>query len=79
KMEANTTHVQDTEPEELRYSAEPECGMRLVLLGWSGTGKSSVGNTILGNPVFNTHHGSTSQKPVTLKCEKMCASVAGRQ
>lgn len=79
KMEEKSSHDQEGEPEELRDSAEAECELRLVLLGWGGTGKSSLGNAILGSPVFDTRHGSTAQKPVTIKCEKGSASVAGRQ
>ncbi|MCJ8739318.1 hypothetical protein PDJAM_G00045840 [Pangasius djambal] len=80
KTTQGTTQAElDGEPKELRDSAKPECELRLVLLGWAGTGKSSLGNAILGGPVFDTRHGSTSRKPVTMKCEKGCASVAGRQ
>ncbi|XP_060748577.1 GTPase IMAP family member 7 [Tachysurus vachellii] len=78
-MEEKTTPDLDGEPEELRDSANAEHELRLVLLGWTGTGKSSMGNGILGTPVFDTRRGYTSQKPVTMKCEKGCASVAGRQ
>lgn len=77
-MEEKTTHDMD-DPDERRVSANAECELRLVLLGWGGTGKSSLGNVILGSPVFDTRHGSTAQKPVTIKCEKACASVAERQ
>uniref|UniRef100_A0A8C7ZX33 AIG1-type G domain-containing protein n=1 Tax=Oryzias sinensis TaxID=183150 RepID=A0A8C7ZX33_9TELE len=47
-------------------SSSPE--LRLILLGRSGAGKSSVGNSILGQSVFRSE--SVSFTAVTQKCEK---------
>ncbi|XP_026859136.2 GTPase IMAP family member 7 [Electrophorus electricus] len=74
-------HGMEGEMEKSRLSdpVEEEGDLRLVLLGWAGTGKSSVGNTVLGCPVFETRCDTTSEKPVTMKCEKKCVTRAGRQ
>ncbi|KAI4903688.1 hypothetical protein NFI96_023191 [Prochilodus magdalenae] len=56
-----------------------ECELRLVLLGWAGSEKSSVGNAVLGFRAFEPHCSADSDKPVSVKCEKKCASVAGRK
>ncbi|XP_076853333.1 GTPase IMAP family member 9 [Brachyhypopomus gauderio] len=80
---ATQTKAQETEGETERASpscpVEEDGELRLVLLGWSGSGKSSVGNTILSCPVFETRCDNTPEKPVTMQCEKKCVTVAGRQ
>uniref|UniRef100_H2LFF8 AIG1-type G domain-containing protein n=1 Tax=Oryzias latipes TaxID=8090 RepID=H2LFF8_ORYLA len=47
--------------------------LRLILLGRSGAGKSSVGNSILGQNVFRSE--SDSFTAVTQKCEKRKISI----
>ncbi|KAF4098182.1 GTPase IMAP family member 7-like [Onychostoma macrolepis] len=49
--------------------------LRIVLLGKTGTGKSSAGNTIIGDVVFKT---GMSSKSVTSQCQKHLTTVEGR-
>ncbi|XP_069054203.1 GTPase IMAP family member 9-like, partial [Lepisosteus oculatus] len=60
--------VSEVEP---RLQSRPS-ELRLVLLGRTGTGKSSAGNTILGSEEFDT-------EGVTEECVKRQGEVAGRQ
>ncbi|XP_069053169.1 GTPase IMAP family member 4-like [Lepisosteus oculatus] len=54
--------------------AEPE--MRIVLLGLTGGGRSSSGNTLLGRPAFRSDVSSSS---VTRECQVDTAVTCGRR